>query len=417
MISFVSELIFRLIYPILYILHKRSGYSTDAIKRKCGDFETPNWGDSKVIMFHGVSVGEINAIEKLVKKSKEIYSDCKVIITTGTNAGQENALKKLGDIADFITYFPFDTPSCVKNFLDKINPDIILIAETEIWPNISIECKKRGIKLCIINGRISDRTYNSYKKLKFFFKPLLNNYTGIYTQSTEDLNKFLALGANPNTTERMNNLKFDITTPIVDIDFDKQGRILLAASTHSGEDKIIIDAFKRLKEKFSDLKLIIAPRHITRVNEIETILHNENLPYILRKDSNDNLTTNMNNNNIMILNTLGELGKFFAFADISFIGGSFNKTGGHNPLESIIFNKPAVSGPSIHNFKDIYAIIRNAGAGFVVSNKEELLNMLEKLLSDTVFYNKTSLSAENVFRTQQGALNFVINNVLNFLHK
>ena len=188
-------------------------HSIDSIKRKCGDFNSPNFGNSKVIMFHGVSVGEVNAIEKLVKKTKEVYSDCKIVITTGTNTGQENALKKLGDMADLITYFPFDTPSCVKKFLDKIHPDIILVAETEIWPNIGIECKKRNIKLCIINGRISDRTYNSYRKLKFFFKPLLNNYSGIYTQSTEDLNKFLSLGANPNTSERMNNLKFDITAP------------------------------------------------------------------------------------------------------------------------------------------------------------------------------------------------------------
>ena len=416
MISLVSEIIFRLIYPILFFLHKRSGYSADAISRKCGDFDAPDFSNAEVVMFHGVSVGEINAIEKLVKKTKEVYSDCKIVVTTGTNTGQENAVKKLGNIADLITYFPFDTPGCVKKFLDKINPAIILIAETEIWPNIGIECKKRNIKLCIINGRISDRTYSSYKKLKFFFNPLLNNYSGIYTQSIEDLNKFLSLGANPNTTERMNNLKFDITAPIVDINFEKQGRILLAASTHSGEDKIIIDVFMKLKEKFSDLKLIIAPRHITRVNEIETILNNEKLSYTLRKNSDDNLTTNTTNSNIMILNTLGELGKFFAFADISFIGGSFNKTGGHNPLESIVFNKPVISGPSIHNFKDIYAIICNAGAGFVVNNRQQLLNISDKLLSDAEFYNKTSHSAQNVFNAQQGALDFVINKVLSFLH-
>ena len=194
MISFFSELIFRLIYPVLILFHKRTGYTDDDITRKLGKITKLESGNKKVIMFHGVSVGEINAIEKLIKTTRTSFPDAKIVVTTGTNTGQEIAHKKLDEFVDLITYFPFDTPSCVKRFLDNVNPDIILIAETEIWPNIAIECKNRGVKLCIINGRISDRTYNSYKKLKFFFKPLLNYYSGIYTQSTEDLNKFLSLG-------------------------------------------------------------------------------------------------------------------------------------------------------------------------------------------------------------------------------
>ena len=220
MIGFISELIYRLIYPLLIIFHKYGNYNTEAIKLKKGNisFKCDN---KKVIMFHGVSVGEINAIEKLIKKTRDVFPNAKIIVTTGTNTGQEIAHKKLENTVDLITYFPFDTPSCVKRFLNNIKPNLILIAETEIWPNFATECKKRGIKLCIINGRISDRTYKSYKRLKLFFKPLLNTYSGIYTQSTEDLNKFLSLGTNPETTKRMNNLKFDITAPDVNFEFDK----------------------------------------------------------------------------------------------------------------------------------------------------------------------------------------------------
>ena len=243
MIGFISEIIYKLIYPFILIFHKKCGYSDEAIKLKKG-FVSFNRENKKVIMFHGVSVGEVNAIEKLVKTAKKTFINAKIVVTTGTNTGQEIAHKKLDDIVDLITYFPFDTPSCVKHFLDNIKPDIVMIAETEIWPNIAIECNKRGIKLCIINGRISDRTYNSYKKLKFFFKPLLNKYSGIYTQSSEDLEKFLSLGTNPETTKRMNNLKFDIAIPDVNFDFDKSGRILLCASTHSGEDEICLNVFK-----------------------------------------------------------------------------------------------------------------------------------------------------------------------------
>lgn len=407
MIGFISELIYKLIYPIIVIFHKQCGYSDEAIKLKKG-YVNFDKEDKKVIMFHGVSVGEINAIEKLIKKTKETFPNLKIVVTTGTNTGQEIAHKKLDGIADIVTYFPFDTPSCVNRFLDNIKPNIVLIAETEIWPNIATECKKRGIKLCIINGRISDRTYNSYKKLKFFFGPLLKKYAGIYTQSTEDLNKFLSLGTNPETTKRMNNLKFDISAPELNFTFDKAGKLLLAASTHSGEDEIVLSVYTYLKEKYNDLKLIIAPRHLTRINEVETLVGESGFTYGFRSGSNNNVQNSMADIDIMILDTMGELGKMFAFCDISFIGGSFNKTGGHNPLESIIFCKPVISGPSIHNFKDIYAIIKNAGAGFIVKNKDEFITVAEKLISNTNFYKEVSQAGEKVFKSQQGALEFVI---------
>jgi 3-deoxy-D-manno-octulosonic-acid transferase len=285
------------------------------------------------------------------------------------------------------------------------------MAETEIWPTFGKQCKKKGIKLYIINGRISDRTFKSYKKLKFFFKPLLRNYAGIFTQSSEDLDKFIQVGANPETTERMNNLKFDITPPVVDFELEKGGRILLAASTHSGEDEIIIDAYSKLKQKHKDLKLIIAPRHLTRKDEVETIVGESGYTYGLRSEGIDSMA----DIDIMILDTMGELGKMFAYSDISFIGGSFNKTGGHNPLESIIFSKPVISGPSIHNFKDIYAIIQNAKAGFVVKNKYEFIQIADKLLSDNSFYVLTSKAGDEVFKSQQGALDFVINILKNQL--
>lgn len=404
MIGIISELIYRLIYPLLLVFHKHGNYSAEAIKLKKGYVEF-NSDNQKVVMFHGVSVGEVNAIEKLIKKTRTVFPDINIVVTTGTNTGQELAHKKLDDTVNLVTYFPFDTPSCVNRFLDNIKPDIILIAETEIWPNMALECKKRNIKLCIINGRISDRTYNSYKKFKMFFKPILNNYSGIYTQSTEDLEKFLSLGTNPETTERMNNLKFDISAPEVTFNFDKSGRILLAASTHSGEDEIVLEVYKELKIKHKDLKLIIAPRHLTRKEEVETIAGESGFTYGFRSDGTESFA----DIDIMILDTMGELGKMFAYSDISFIGGSFNKTGGHNPLESIIFSKPVISGPSIHNFKDIYAIIQNAHAGFVVKTKDEFIKIADKMLSDNEFYNKTAKAGEEVFKSQQGALDYVIN--------
>lgn len=406
MLHFFSDLLFEIIKPIAIKVLQKGNYPQDAIDRKCGIIQEDGFTkDEHVIMIHGVSVGETNALENLVKRVRKEFPESKLVYTTGTWTGQELAKKKLEDSTDLITYFPADFPKIIKRFFDKINPDVVMIAETEIWPFFAMECKKRGIKLYVINGRISDSTFRTYEMFKFIFKPFLRLYTGIFTQSTEDNNKFLKLGANPETTKRMNNLKFDVKRPD-GLSFDKNGaRVFLAGSTHAGEDEIVLEVFKNLKEKHSDLKMILAPRHLTRVDEVKALIEKFGFTYDLRSNNRSSLE----NIDIMLLDTLGELGKMYEFADISFIGGSFNKTGGHNPLESIVFNIPVISGPSIHNFKDIYAIIKNAEAGFVVQNQEEFYECANKLLSDKNYYTQTINNCEKVFAEQQGALDFVIN--------
>ena len=408
MYQFISDMLWKIIKPIGINVVKKKGYPEDAALRKCGII--PEEGFSKnddVIMFHGVSVGEAVALENLVKAARKKFPNKKIVMTTGTYTGQEIAKKKLGDSTDLITYFPADFPCVIKKFLDKINPKTVFIAETEIWPNFAMECKKRGINLYIINGRISDSTFKSYNALKWIFKYFLSFYTGIFTQSEDDNQKFLKLGANPETTLVMNNLKFDIKRPD-GIKFDKHGaRVLLAGSTHAGEDEIVLNVFKQLKEKHTDLKLILAPRHLTRVDEVKTLVEKFNFKYSQRSEGKDNLA----NCDLMILDTLGELGKMYEHSDISFIGGSFNKTGGHNPLESIVFNKPVISGPSTHNFKDIYSIIKKAEAGFVVTSEAEFLERANQLLSSNQYYSETVTKCKKVFEEQQGALKFVIDKI------
>ena len=406
MYQILSDLFWKVIKPVCIKVVRKKGYPEEAIQRKCGIIPEAGFQkDDNVIMFHGVSVGEALALENLVKKARKEFPQAKIIMTTGTYTGQEIAKKKLGEHTDLITYFPADFPCVIKSFLDKINPTTVFIAETEIWPNFAMECKKRGINLYIINGRISDSTFKSYKTLKCIFKYFLSFYTGIFTQSKEDNQKFLTLGANPDTTKVMNNLKFDITKP-EGVNFDKSNaRVLLAGSTHSGEDEIVLSAFKKLQEKHSDLKLILAPRHLTRVDEIKELIEKFNFKYTLRSTGK----TDLKDCDLLILDTLGELGKMYEHSDISFIGGSFNKTGGHNPLESIVFEKPVISGPSIHNFKDIYTIIKNAEAGFIVNSEQEFIKTADKMLSDSAFYNSTVDKCKKVFNEQQGALDFVIN--------
>ena len=400
----LSTALFLISLPLYAAVRICHGKELSGWMEKLGNFNAPYLGE-KVIMYHGVSVGEVIALENLIKKTKETFPDYKIVVTTGTKTGQEIAKKKFDKIADFVTYFPFDITICVKTFLDKINPNIVLIAETELWPTFADYCKKRKIPLFVINGRISDSTFKLYRVMTPFFKELFKNYTGIFTQSELDREKFIKIGAPEDKTEVMKNLKFDVKRINADFDLKQASfRVIIAGSTHKGEDEIILDTFKKLKKEFHDIKLLLAPRHLTRVNNIKELVEKTGLTYGFRsKDDKFDL------NDIIILDTLGELSKIYQICEFAFIGGSFNKTGGHNPLEAVVYNKPVISGPSIHNFRDIYWILSRSKAGKVVKNQQELYLQMQKFLSDKDFYTQSCNDCKNIFESQQGALEFVIN--------
>ena len=375
-----------------------------------GLFKNPNLGD-KVIMYHAVSVGEVLSLEKLLKTTKKTYPGYKLVLTTGTKTGQELAHKKYTEIADFITYLPFDIPFAVNNFLNKVNPSIVLIAETELWPDFAIHCNKRNIPVIIINGRISDDSYKSYKLLKPFFSVILNLYTKVFTQSEIDRERFISIGNNPENTLVMKNLKFDIDKPVSDIDLKKgDNKILIAGSTHSGENEIVIRTYSKLKEQHDNLKLIIAPRHMERLPEINKFLSGYNFKVGYRSKNED-----FNDKDIIILDTLGELKKCYAICDIAFIGGSFNNTGGHNPLEAAIFGVPIISGPSIKNFRDIYAILTRAKASEIVKDEKEFYSVLNSMLTDKALLKSYSDSCNYIFDDQKGSLEFVIEQIKDIL--
>ena len=407
----LATISFILFYPIVFLVRLHTKKDSGTRLTKLGLFKSPELKEN-VIMFHAVSVGEVLSLEKLLKQTKKQFPDYKLVLTTGTKTGQELAHKKYSEIVDFITYFPFDISFAINNFLNKINPSIVLIAETELWPNFAIQCKKRNIPLLIINGRISDKSLGSYKNLKLFFSPILNLYSKIYTQSELDKERFIEIGTSSEKVEVMKNLKFDIDKTPSDIDLKKgENKVLIAGSTHSGENEILISAFDKLRQSHKNLKFIIAPRHLERVKEIEQILSNYNYTFGYRSKNND-----FTNFDIIILDTLGELKKAYAFSDIAFIGGSFNKTGGHNPLEATVYDIPTITGPSIKNFRDIYSILTKAGASVLVNNQSELEQTLDKFLSDSEFYNKTKENCKNIFQDQQGALEFVIDKIKSILN-
>ena len=386
----------------------RAGFWT-----KMGFYKNLNIDKEKeTLFFHAVSVGEVNAIEALLKKTRETFPDKNIVLTTTTKTGNEIALKKLSSTVDAITYFPFDFFFSVLSFLNAVKPSKIIIAETEIWPGFVYLAKRRNIPVYIVNGRLSPHSYEGYKKFKFIFKPVLAQYKGIFMQTQGDMERILNVGANPEITKVMGNLKFDISPSMTSKQITELAmtlklngnKMIVAASTHKGEDEVILDSFKNLKKEYPSLKLLLAPRHPERYEAVEELLKKSGFSYGRRS-----LNDTFENKDIIMLDTMGELMKMFSVCHLAFIGGSFSNTGGHNPLEANIWGKPVVSGSCVFNFKDIYDYLTKTDAAKLCSDTVELTDAMKKLLSDTKYYHKACDDTQKIFKENKGAVNFVIN--------
>ena len=377
-------------------------------------FYTFDKSNKKSTVFHAVSVGETNAIKDLVIEYRKEHPDEVIIITTTTKTGQEIAKKIFKDIANKITYFPFDYFFSVLSFLNTFNPEKIIIAETEIWPCFISLSKIKGVKVYCINGRISPHSYKGYKKIRFFLAPILNKYEKIFMQSNDDANRIIDIGAKKDITEVMGNLKFDITANLTEEEKNKYRnelktynyRLFIGASTHKGEDEIVLNVFKALKEKHEDAKLLLVPRHPQRYSEVSELLNNSGYTWG-KRSTNDNFL----DKEIILLDTMGELAKIFSICHIAFIGGSFSTTGGHNPLEANIWNKPVISGPCIFNFKDVYKIVCEKNCAVIVNSEEEFKNELISFFENDEKYIKYCENAKSVFDENRGAIKYVLERV------
>ena len=382
--------------------------------QKIGFYDFKNKNNKKTIVFHAVSVGEVNAVEALVKKARTEFSDYNIILTTVTKTGHEVAINKLTNFVDEIAYFPYDFCFSVRSFLNTYKPEKIIMAETEIWPCFVYLSNKSNSEIYIVNGRISPHSYKGYKKASFFFKNILKRYTKILMQTKGDAERIIDIGAPKETTKCMGNLKFDITKNITpeSVQYLKEElktqnyRVLIAASTHKGEDEIILSSFVNLKKSFPDLKLILAPRHPQRYNAVEELIKNTKLPYGKRS-----MNSNFEGNDIIMLDTMGELAKLFSVCHTAFIGGSFSETGGHNPLEANIWDKPVISGPTVFNFKDIYKSLTETKAAFIVNNENELTSKFSELLTNKELYSQACEDAAKIFRENSGAIDVALKEI------
>ncbi len=308
------------------------------------------------IWIHAVSVGEAEAVFPLIKQIQASFPLLPILVTTTTITGSMRVQSVLGDSISHV-YLPYDIPYVIHNFFQHFKPKMAVIMEKEIWPNLFSECGNKKIPLFIINARLSKNSAKNYKKIPNLVIPTLQNVTCILTQTEEDRQHFISIGASATKVKVTGNLKFDINLPKELIDQGlslkktslKDRFVWIAASTHKGEEAILLRCYQQLKKEIPELLLMIAPRHPERFSEVKTLVESERLNLIMRSSH----THCTEKTDVYIADTMGELKMLYVAADISFIGGSLTPVGGHNILEALSVGTPVLFGSYMHNFKEI----------------------------------------------------------------
>jgi 3-deoxy-D-manno-octulosonic-acid transferase len=363
----------------------------------------------KIIWVHAVSVGETVAASPIVKELKKEITNYKIIFSTTTFTGQNMAHKIIKD-ADAIIYFPFDLPFAVKRALNTINPDLIMIIETELWPNFIRISKKRSHNIIYANGRISDSSFKKYKYLGSIMPKMLNNIDYLAMQSEEDKKRVVELGANQNKVSNLGNTKFDQSYSTISkekkleyldqFNISEDNLVFVAGSTHDDEEINLIKIYKELKNKFPNLYFILAPRDIERADEIKKIFSENNIDSIKRTDIENKIPKR---NNVLILNTIGELAQIYSLADLVFVGGSMMGKGGHNILEPAAHGKLVFFGPDMSNFKDSTQLLLENNVGVQVQNWPELKEELEYYLENKNELKNKGEKARKIILENKGA--------------
>lgn len=325
------------------------------------------------VWIHAVSVGEALSVAALARRLKRRDASLELLLSTVTVTGQEAAGKILGDSIDGRFYFPFDLPAVCRRFLDRVRPDVVAVVETEIWPNFLAECARRGIPAVLLNGRISDRSFARYMRLRFLFRGVLRCLSAVAAQTEEDARRFLAIGADPRAVAAVGNIKFDVAAPQGATselgawlaERKRRGDVwFVAGSTHEGEEDAVLSALAAARRADPRVRLLLAPRHPERFDAVEDLCVRGG--WRVRRKSRPAEGTE--DAPVVLLDTVGELLAAYGAADVAFVGGSLVPRGGHNILEPALYGVPTVVGPHTGNFHEIVSLFAEAGALEVVAD-------------------------------------------------
>ena len=402
--NLAAILIVTIIIPIFVLRATRERGFIERIKQSFGFYpqETIDKVAGKnAIWVHAASVGEIVATSPLVREFRKVFPDSPILVSVVTTGGYEMAHRIIKD-ADAIIYFPLDLPFLASRVVGRIRPRVFLPVETELWPNFLKKAKQLDVPVMMVNGRISDRSVKQYKYLFGMLREMIGTVKCFAMQSSIDADYIMRLGAPRELVTVTGNTKFDQAYTSVsaeeraalieELGLSGASRIMIAGSTHRGEEELVLAAFKAVREKDPGVRLIIAPREVLRTLEVEHLCRKAGFTVTTRKELQKGDAAR--GEDIVILDTVGELGRVYGLGDVIYIGGSLIPHGGHNILEPAAHGKAIIVGNQMFNFKDIHALFRNRNAVVTVTNGEELTRETLRLFGDAA--ERARLEAETL---------------------
>ncbi len=362
------------------------------------------------LWIHAVSVGEVKAIEPLVDALA--LSRDQLFISTVTDTGQLLANSRFQHRA-CVFYLPLDWKWICRRYLRALSPSCVLLAETEIWPGFISAAESLKIPVILINGRISDHSFRRYRRIRFFLRPLLQYFSHLCMQTRQDKQRIIELGAAPSRVSQMGNLKYDYQLAQLPekrqmveclqsfMKPQEDDLLWVCGSTREGEEEALLKVFEVLRNEIPSLRLLLAPRHPQRVDQIARLVEARQLTYLKRSQLNSDTSPGPA---VLLLDTIGELAYLYQLADVVFVGGSLVPTGGHNIIEAAYFSKPILFGPHMENFQEVSASFLESYAALQVQSEEELTGKVRDLLKNPTTRQWLGRNARKVIRDNQGAV-------------
>jgi 3-deoxy-D-manno-octulosonic-acid transferase len=363
------------------------------------------------IWIHAVSVGEAQAATPLVSALLERYPQRPIVVTTTTPTGSERVREAFGD-AVLNTYICYDTPGMVRRFLDQLRPSVAIVMESEIWPNLFLQCEQRGVPLLIVNARLSPQSTMRYQRLRGLTRETLAHVTAVATQSDIDAERYVSIGMAPARIHQTGSIKFDVKLPVsikeqaavMRRDWGVNRSVWIAASTHEGEEDIILRAYDQVRRALPNALLVLVPRHPERFTRVASLCRKQGYSVVLRSENRPC----GDDTSVLIGDSMGELVIFYAASDVAFVGGTLVLIGGHNILEPAALGIPVLTGPYLHNFEEISQMLIAAGACIQINDEKQLANTVIRLLRDADLRFSMGEKGRRVVEENRGALDSVL---------
>ncbi len=390
---------YNILFPLLFLLYlpfylvhifrrggltgeywQRFGFFGSGVKKHLRSLDSKVW-------IHAVSVGESVAAVTFIRAWQKAHPGDNVVFSCGTSTAFETMAKKNLPGVTMI-YCPFDFYWAVRRALSLVNPRVLVIFEVEIWPNLIRMAAKRGVKVCLVNGRMSDKSSAGYAKWSCVFKPIFNSFASLCVQTEEDAERIARVTGNRDRISVCGTMKFDQVpdvgaadvTTVLDSAFGSGERItFVVGSTHPGEEELMCSAFRQVRERHPGLKMVLVPRHCERAQDVAAVLKENGLTYRMLKGDTDTA----GNVDVLLVNTTGELMNYYGAADVAYVGKSLaGQTGGHNIIEPAIFGKAIIHGSHMENFRAVAEMFREAEASVEIVDEKDFAGALERLVSN-----------------------------------